>query len=38
MMSLRKKQEKVEEAAAPDPQQQLIAAMDRLTATIERKV
>jgi len=38
MMSLRKKEEKAEEAAKPDPQQQLIAAMDRLTATIEKKV
>ena len=38
MMTLRKKQEKAEEAAAPDPQDKLIAAMDRLTATLEKKV
>jgi large conductance mechanosensitive channel len=37
MMALRKKQEKIEEAAAPDPQEKLIAAMDRLTATLEKK-
>lgn len=37
MMSLRKKQEKAEEEAAPDPQDKLIAAMDRLTATLEKK-
>jgi large conductance mechanosensitive channel len=37
MMALRKKQEKAEEAAAPDPQEKLIAAMDRLTATLEKK-
>ena len=37
MMSLRKKQEKAEEAAKPDPQEKLIAAMDRLTATLEKK-
>jgi large conductance mechanosensitive channel len=38
MMTLRRKQEKIEEAAAPDPQDKLIAAMDRLTATLEKKV
>ncbi|MEO8609806.1 MAG: large conductance mechanosensitive channel protein MscL [Chloroflexota bacterium] len=37
MMAMRKKQEKAEEAAAPDPQEKLIAAMDRLTATLEKK-
>jgi large conductance mechanosensitive channel len=37
MMALRKKQEKAEEAAAPDSQEKLIAAMDRLTATLEKK-
>jgi large conductance mechanosensitive channel len=37
MMRFRKVEEKVEEAAAPDPQEKLIAAMDRLTATLERK-
>ena len=37
MMALRKKQEKAEEAAKPDPQEKLIAAMDRLTATLEKK-
>jgi large conductance mechanosensitive channel len=38
MMRFRKVEEKAEEAAKPDPQEKLIAAMDRLTATLERKV
>ncbi|MCU0497967.1 MAG: large conductance mechanosensitive channel protein MscL [Anaerolineae bacterium] len=38
MMELRKKEEKAVEAAKPDPQEKLIAAMDRLTATLEKKV
>lgn len=37
MMSMRKKEEKAEAAAAPDPQEKLIAAMDRLTAALEKK-
>ncbi len=37
MMALRKKEEKAEDAAKPDPQEKLIAAMDRLTATLEKK-
>jgi large conductance mechanosensitive channel len=37
MMAMRKTQEKAEEAAQPDPQEKLIAAMDRLTATLEKK-
>jgi large conductance mechanosensitive channel len=37
MMAMRKKEEKAEEAAKPDPQEKLIAAMDRLTATLEKK-
>jgi large conductance mechanosensitive channel len=38
MVALRRKEEKAEEAAKPDPQEKLIAAMDRLTATLEKKV
>lgn len=38
MMELRKKEEKAVEAAKPDPQEKLIAAMDRLTASLEKKV
>lgn len=38
MMRLRKAEEKAEEAAAePDPQEKLIAAMDRLTAALEKR-
>lgn len=37
MMAMRKTQEKAEEAAQPDPQEKLIAAMDRLTAALEKK-
>jgi large conductance mechanosensitive channel len=37
MMRMRKVEEKAEEAAKPDPQEKLIAAMDRLTATLEKK-
>jgi large conductance mechanosensitive channel len=38
MMAMRKKQEEAKEAAQPDSQEKLIAAMDRLTATLEKKV
>jgi large conductance mechanosensitive channel len=37
MMVLRKVEKKAEEEAKPDPQEKLIAAMDRLTATLEKK-
>jgi len=37
MMRLRKVEEKAEEAAKPDSQEKLIAAMDRLTAALEKK-
>lgn len=38
MARMRKAEEKIEEAAAPDPNQPLIDAVNRLTAAIEKKV
>ena len=37
-MALWKVEEKAEEAAKPDSQEKLIEAMDRLTATLEKKI